>query len=1187
MLTIVGSAAWADDVSIGAGTFDGKNATYTTGWSTTGTGVGRNDCVIIGYGENITSPAFDLSGYSQVTISIKARRFGSLAGSKATIDVSIGGTSVGTTDATGTNATTSLTDITFTPSADMTSAVLVFTCTNATSAGSTHGAGINSITITGTPLASSVAAPTFSPVSGTTFGDEGLSVTISQADGKPIYYNINSDENPTSNSTAYTGPIALTATSTIKAIAYDGEDASNVATATYTYVDPNASGTQNNPYTVAEARAAIDAGTGLTDVYATGIISKVDSYNSSYNSITYWISDDGTTTDQLQVYSGKGLNNTNFTSIDDVAVGATVVVYGTLKKYNSTYEFDRNNYLVSYTAPAVAVAAPTFSPAGGTYTEAQSVTISCTTENATIYYTTDGSEPSNQSTPYTDAISVSETTTIKAIAYDGQGNSSNVASATYTIIVAQDVVIVDQEAGTTTFLFNTPANEWGLPKGSSNKLVDETEYTANGYTIKVAGSSGQGFYYNTSGYLLMGKTGAYLTLPAFDFPVSKIEVVGTSGTSTSVKQNIYVGENAASTETTGYDSENNYTNSYDINEDYQAAGNIYTLKVTNNYNTQIVSIIVYRGEEPAPQPKYYVAGTWTNWGTNMIEMTKNADGTYTLDGQELENGAQFKIVYVSADETQSIWCGGATTSAGNYVVHKGWCTDIELRMGGGENFEISANGTNTYTFIVDPTDATAAPKLSITGWPETQYYLVGDFNQWSISDETLMTKNADGTYTFTQEIALDEKFKIKDSDGTWYGAISNDYFWVETDDTYSLTSPGQNFIMKVENDKAWTVVFNPTAMTLKLNGWPIVLDGNAFVKVTSTDDLTDGYYLIVNEDNSVAFDGSLETNLDAEGNSIDVTIVNNSLIVANSTTNASVVTIAYDSENEGYSVQTASGIYIGTNSNSNELKTNTSTPFIHTITFDEGDALLTGSAGAVLRYNSASNQLRFRYYKSSSYTNQKAVQLYKLTTIEDEEIPVTIGSTGYGTLYYGTRELTIPEGVTAKYVSSVENGKITFTELSDVIPAGTGVVINGEPGDYVFVAGIGTATAPEGNMLLGFDEAAETVGPDAETDYKFYMLSRNAKSEDKSVGFYFAKGCPNGEAFTNGAHKAYLAVPTEVAGAKSFYLFSDASVADGIGAIQSSMFNVEGAKIFNLNGQRVSTPQRGIYIVNGKKVLVK
>ncbi len=81
-----------------------------------------------------------------------------------------------------------------------------------------------------------------------------------------------------------------------------------------------------------------------------------------------------------------------------------------------------------------AVATPTFSPEGGTYDEAQNVTISCETEGAAIYYTIDGSDPtSNSSTPYENAIPVSlGTTTIKAIAYVGE-DVSEVATATYII----------------------------------------------------------------------------------------------------------------------------------------------------------------------------------------------------------------------------------------------------------------------------------------------------------------------------------------------------------------------------------------------------------------------------------------------------------------------------------------------------------------------------------------------------------------------------------------------------------------------------------------------------------------------------------------------------------------------------------------------------------------------------------
>lgn len=131
------------------------------------------------------------------------------------------------------------------------------------------------------------------------------------------------------------------------------------ATASYTLtvVDPNGPGTENNPYTVAEARAAIDAGTGMTGVYAKGIVSEiVTAYNSQYGNITYNISDDGTTTaDQLQAYRGMSYNGEDFTSEDDIQVGDAVVIYGTLKKYKTTYEFDANNQLVSLQRPVVSV----------------------------------------------------------------------------------------------------------------------------------------------------------------------------------------------------------------------------------------------------------------------------------------------------------------------------------------------------------------------------------------------------------------------------------------------------------------------------------------------------------------------------------------------------------------------------------------------------------------------------------------------------------------------------------------------------------------------------------------------------------------------------------------------------------------------------------------------------------------
>lgn len=107
--------------------------------------------------------------------------------------------------------------------------------------------------------------------------------------------------------------------------------------------------------------------------------------------------------------------------------GLEQYVWGDLR----TTAVDLNNY-VDPNSGTIIVSAPIFSPAGGTYTTAQTVSISCGTSGAAIYYTTDGSTPSSSSTPYAGAITISKTTTIKAIAIK-DGTNSSVSSATYTI----------------------------------------------------------------------------------------------------------------------------------------------------------------------------------------------------------------------------------------------------------------------------------------------------------------------------------------------------------------------------------------------------------------------------------------------------------------------------------------------------------------------------------------------------------------------------------------------------------------------------------------------------------------------------------------------------------------------------------------------------------------------------------
>ena len=252
-----------------------------------------------------------------------------------------------------------------------------------------------------------------------------------------------------------------------------------------TVVDQNAHGTADQPYTVAEAIEFINTlGTTTSDVvYVKGVISKVDSYNGTYKSITYWISDDGTTATQMQVYSGKGLDSADFSSKDDLKVGDEVTVRGNVKLYNGTPEFDKNNYLVAFNRPAtpVVLPVPTFSPAAGAVEAGTTVTINIPEDENVDYveYSFD------QTTwkEYTDetVITINEETTIYARSVGTKPDTySEVASATYTIKAVTVAVLPFEWAG------GASANFLALD-GVTAEGLGTSDYgeTHNPYNIKL------------------------------------------------------------------------------------------------------------------------------------------------------------------------------------------------------------------------------------------------------------------------------------------------------------------------------------------------------------------------------------------------------------------------------------------------------------------------------------------------------------------------------------------------------------------------------------------------------------------------------------------------------------------------------------------------------------------------------
>lgn len=198
-----------------------------------------------------------------------------------------------------------------------------------------------------------------------------------------------------------------------------------------------------------------------------------------------------------------------------------------------------------------------------------------------------------------------------------------------------------------------------------------------------------------------------------------------------------------------------------------------------------------------------------------------------------------------------------------------------------------------------------------------------------------------------------------------------------------------------------------------------------------------------------------------------------------------------------------------------------------------------------------------------------------------------ITDAGYAT-YYTSDAYAMPTGVTGYTITANNGSELTMKEAyteGETVPAQTALVLKGEAGKYSFLPTASTEVTPAENKLHGSDVAAETHVDG--TSVKYYKLSYDSKGAN--LGFYW--GAENGAAFTNGAHKAYLALDgTTLLSQKRGFSFAELmngvttsiNQVNAASAIKQSIFDINGRRVNNLNGAA-----KGIYIVNGQKVLVK
>jgi len=221
-------------------------------------------------------------------------------------------------------------------------------------------------------------------------------------------------------------------------------------------------------------------------------------------------------------------------------------------------------------------------------------------------------------------------------------------------------------------------------------------------------------------------------------------------------------------------------------------------------------------------------------------------------------------------------------------------------------------------------------------------------------------------------------------------------------------------------------------------------------------------------------------------------------------------------------------------------------------------------------------------YTSKSSGN---VGLGNISLTKTNTITLTEACTD-GTKYYSTYSLgkafVVPEGLTVSTIG-IDDGKLVVTnyETGNVVKANTGVMVSSTTaGAKTVMVSAETGTEPDGNLLKPSGDAGISAANMAEDNTTFYRLTMHKGTQ---IGFWW--GAAEGAAFALAANKAYLAVPNAVSARVQSFWFTEETT--GIKSIDNGQLTMDNEAVYDLQGRKVQNPKRGIYIINGKKVIVK
>lgn len=204
----------------------------------------------------------------------------------------------------------------------------------------------------------------------------------------------------------------------------------------------------------------------------------------------------------------------------------------------------------------------------------------------------------------------------------------------------------------------------------------------------------------------------------------------------------------------------------------------------------------------------------------------------------------------------------------------------------------------------------------------------------------------------------------------------------------------------------------------------------------------------------------------------------------------------------------------------------------------------------------------------------------------NDYITVTLAEVGYATFYDSEKTYKLPETLKAYAVSKATTSELTYTDIEGYIPAGTAVMLESVDktgGEFTLSVSDAKAAYKGANLLKGSDVTTTTT---ADEPSLFYKLTYGHSESAQAGRFGWFWGAADGAAFQIEGHHAWLAIPQEQAASVCAYIIG------GGGNGTTAIRNIDAVQnttdvYYNLQGQRVNAPNKGLYIHNNKKVIIK